>query len=63
MLFSVARTSSSKKPSGTYEELASLQAISAQSSCALDVTFNKAAREDNAWLVETVQQGKIGAID
>ena len=52
-----------KPPCGTYEELASLQAISAQSGCVLDVTFNNAAREDNAWLVETVQQGKIGAIE
>ena len=48
-----------KPPCGTYEELASLQAISAQSGCVLDVTFDNAAREDNAWLVETVQQRRL----
>lgn len=52
-----------KPPCSTYEELASLQAMSAQSGCVFDVTFNNAAREDNAWLAEAVQRGRIGAVE
>jgi hypothetical protein len=52
-----------RTPPSFSSRLSRYTAISAQSGCVLDVTFNNAAREDNIWLVETVQQGKIGAIE
>lgn len=52
-----------KPPCSSYEELLLLQAIAAQRGCVFDVTFNNAAREDNVWLAEAVQRGRIGAVE
>lgn len=52
-----------KPPCRTYEEFASLQALAARCRRVLDVTFNNSAREDNAWLIDAVKQGRIGAVE